>query len=285
LVGLSELEQLLQRRFEVLVSQLPGLAERHATLRGAIDWSWRLLSAPASAALARCSVFRGGFSFEAFEAVAAPPEGDGTVGALDLLQALHDKSFLAAAPESMAGERRFVLYESIRAYALERLCAEGALEATARRHAEYYLKHAEGWCRELDGPRGSELRRRLVLERDNLLAIHERGVASRDRSGVDWAVRVRGLEVVFAMRGRSALRRLSTPRWPARRPALPDDRRAGLSRARADPRRAGAFCRSGARFSARARARRARGRSSSDQRVRAQSRPGRSHRGACRWEG
>lgn len=204
MLGLGELNRLLERRFEVLVAESAGVAKRHATLRGAIDWSWNLLSPTVQSALAQCAVFRGGFSLEAFERVVEPPAGaEPSIWALDTLQTLHDKSFVTAtSPEGFVGERRYALYESIRAYARDKLVASGIVGAAERRHADYYLSVAESWRRELDGPRGAELRGRLRLERENLLAIHERGMAHGSRPGVDRAVRaVLPLEVVFAMNG------------------------------------------------------------------------------------
>jgi predicted ATPase len=203
MLALPELGRLLERRFEVLITDRPGIVERHATLRGAIDWSWELLSPPAQAALARCSVFKGGFSLESFERVAEADAGTDGVSALDLLQALHDKSFLtASSPVGISGERRFSLYESIRVYARERLAAEGALERTERRHAEYFLDAAERWTAKLEGSGGADARRRLQLDRENLLAAHERGILRGDAHGIEWAVRAMlPLEVVFAMQG------------------------------------------------------------------------------------
>src|SRR5262249_17806885 len=52
-------------RFGVLVSAARGVSPRAATLRGAIDWSWSLLAPAERDALARCSVFRGGFALDA----------------------------------------------------------------------------------------------------------------------------------------------------------------------------------------------------------------------------
>jgi predicted ATPase len=199
MLGLPELVALLERRFELLVAEGTSGVRRHATLRRAIDWSWDLLEPAARRALARSGVFRGGFSFEAFEHVAGAHEG----ASLDLIQSLHDKSFLnASTPEGLAGERRFSLYESVRVYACERLDASGELEAAETLHAEYYLGAAERWAGALDGPRGSEMRRRLELACENLLAVHERGLGRGDARGVEEALRAAiALESVFATRG------------------------------------------------------------------------------------
>src|SRR5439155_21739470 len=65
----SQLEQRLPRRFELLGTKSRDATARQATLRGAIDWSWQLLNAWEKSALGQLSVFRGGFSAEAAEAV------------------------------------------------------------------------------------------------------------------------------------------------------------------------------------------------------------------------
>src|SRR5207248_3818484 len=67
-----------------------GRAPRHATLRAAIDGSWELLDAKQQLALARCSVFIGGFGVEAAEAVLDLPADE----TLEALGALRDRSLL-----------------------------------------------------------------------------------------------------------------------------------------------------------------------------------------------
>lgn len=63
----------LEERFDFLVSRQRGASSRHRTLRGAIDWSYRLLSADLRRAFARLSVFHGGWTLEAARPSARSP--------------------------------------------------------------------------------------------------------------------------------------------------------------------------------------------------------------------
>ncbi|MCP4868683.1 MAG: protein kinase [Proteobacteria bacterium] len=91
----------LPRRFDLLTTGRQDVTGRQATLRATIDWSWNLLEPWEQAALAQCSVFRGGFDLEAAEAV-IQLEG---AWAVDALQALQDKILLRSwePPETPGG--------------------------------------------------------------------------------------------------------------------------------------------------------------------------------------
>ena len=65
----SELARRLDQRFELLAGGRRGAIERHQTLRAAIDWSYALLSEQEQRMLGRLSVFAGGWTLEAAEAV------------------------------------------------------------------------------------------------------------------------------------------------------------------------------------------------------------------------
>src|SRR5207248_1834134 len=65
----SQMAAQLQRRFDFLVSRKRDLPERQRTLRGALDWSYQLLAPELQRFFARLSVFRGGWTLEAAEAI------------------------------------------------------------------------------------------------------------------------------------------------------------------------------------------------------------------------
>jgi tetratricopeptide (TPR) repeat protein len=98
---------------------------RQATLRATIEWSHELLSADERSLFARLSIFRGGWTLEAAEQIR---EAD-----LDVLQSLVDKSLVRRTGE------RFVMLETIREFAAERLAASGEADEIGRRHAEWFL--------------------------------------------------------------------------------------------------------------------------------------------------
>jgi predicted ATPase len=110
----------------------------HATLRHAIDASYRLLSPREQRAYAECAVFRGGFSLAAGAAVLSSAPG---ASPLELVEALRDRALLRRTGEG--GAVRFAMFDAIRAHALGHL-ADGA--AVRARHSRHFLAVA----RELD---------------------------------------------------------------------------------------------------------------------------------------
>jgi predicted ATPase/class 3 adenylate cyclase len=175
-LGVGQLRDRLSRRFELLRSGRRDASERQATLRGAIDWSWNLLEPAERAALAQCSVFRGGFTEEAAEAVIELPQGEQSVR--EVLGSLRSRSLLRTLEaEGAGGETRLGMYESIRQYAAERLSEVGGSPSLVARHAAWYLGLARG-LREQGRRQGcAEALRRLALERENLLAACDNALA------------------------------------------------------------------------------------------------------------
>ena len=116
-------------------------APRQRTLRGTLDWSHDLLSEPEQRLFRRLSVFAGGWTLEAAEAVGS---GDGIEEGeiLDLLSGLVDKS-LVVAEATEDGEVRYRMLEPVRQYALEKLEESGEAEEVRRRHAAFFLALAE----------------------------------------------------------------------------------------------------------------------------------------------
>ncbi|HLF25880.1 MAG TPA: tetratricopeptide repeat protein [Anaerolineae bacterium] len=162
----------LSSRLEFLTNVVRDAHARHRTLRGTLDWSYDLLTPEERTLFARLAVFVGSFTLEAAEAVAgatgtAPQQMDPNV--LRGLAALLDKSMLQRW-EGAGSELRFVMLETIREYALERLDASGEAEVSRRRHAAYYLGLIETAQIELTGPQQKTWLERLELEHDNLRA-------------------------------------------------------------------------------------------------------------------
>jgi non-specific serine/threonine protein kinase len=115
------------------------------------------------------SVFRGGFTLAAAEAVGA---GRGVEGedVLDLLGRLVDKSLVVAAAGEPEGELRYRMLEPVRQYASEKLRGSGETGTVRRRHAEHYLALAEEAEPHLKGRRQVAWLERLEREHDNLRA-------------------------------------------------------------------------------------------------------------------
>lgn len=159
-LSVRQLAEKISRSIGVLRSRAKDLPRRQATMTGAIDWSWDLLDDRERRGLAACSVFRGGFSLEALEAVVVAGEPDDD--AEELAESLRRKSLVRQyEAETRDCETRFQLYESIRQYAAEKLGSER--ELLEERHADHYIGIAAG--RGMEGAR---------LERENLLAAYQR---------------------------------------------------------------------------------------------------------------
>src|SRR5262249_45703768 len=149
------------------------------TLRGALAWSYDWLDPDEKRLFRHLGVFVGGFDEGAGlwvvsdrdvePDIAAPNTQHPVPNALDLLTSLVDQS-LVRRDTRRAGEPRFPMLETIRAYALERLVASGEDLAARRRHADYYLSLAETAEPQLTVTHQTEWLDRLELEHDNLRA-------------------------------------------------------------------------------------------------------------------
>jgi predicted ATPase/transcriptional regulator with XRE-family HTH domain len=151
----------LDDRFRLVTGGARDLLPRHQTLRALIDWSYDLLDDGERVLLRRLSVFAGGWTLEAAEAVCGEM-GD----VLDPLTGLVDKSLVVADAHGEAV--RFALLESIRVYANEKLAASGEEERVRDGHAAHYLDLGERACAELRGPAQVEWLGRLEDEHNNL---------------------------------------------------------------------------------------------------------------------
>jgi non-specific serine/threonine protein kinase len=176
----------LEDRFRLLTGGSRTALPRQQTLRALIDWSYDLLSEPERTLLRRLSVFAGGWTLEAAEAICSA-EGFGVQGAgyreadptpdtlhpvpctlypndvLDLLSQLVDKSLVQY--EERDGAARYRLLETVRQYARERLLESGESGAMRDCHLEFFSQWAEG----TSGQSERSLRfDHLEMEHDNL---------------------------------------------------------------------------------------------------------------------
>ncbi len=159
----------LGHSLDLLANGPSDLPHRQRSLRGAVAWSYGLLSPEARKLFNRCSVFAGGCDFLGIEYLSALLSGDGdTTGPVDTLAALVDSSLLRR--EVSGGEPRFSMLDTVREFAAEQLAAAGEYDAARRIHAEYYLGLAERAEPELTGPGQTEWLDRLEREHDNLRA-------------------------------------------------------------------------------------------------------------------
>jgi predicted ATPase/DNA-binding XRE family transcriptional regulator len=137
--------------------------ERQRTMRATLDWSHDLLTASERSLFERLSVFSGGFTLEAVEAVGEA--GD----PFDPLGALVEQSLVVAEPQELGG-MRYGMLEPVRQYAVGRLQESGEAGEARRRHATFFLRLSERAYPELRGPRQVEWLERLERENGNLRA-------------------------------------------------------------------------------------------------------------------
>jgi predicted ATPase len=124
----------LDDKLKLLTGGARDLPTRHQTLRNTLEWSYDLLNQDEKILYTRLSVFVGGFTFEAAEAVC---NHDGKFDILEGLTSLVNNSLLRQ-EETTDGETRFGMLETIRSYALERVAESGKSEILRAQHAQYF---------------------------------------------------------------------------------------------------------------------------------------------------
>jgi len=200
-LSVQQIAQRLEDRFRLLTTGPRSGPRRQQTLRAAIDWSYDQLLEPERCLLRRLSIFIGGWTLEAAEAIC--PDGEDTetgdhsriteaqsldvLDILDLLGQLVDRS-LVTVEGGEAGATRYRLMETIRQYALERLGEADEEEALQDRHRSYYLLWAESRVQLQMGMEQAEGLKLVDAEHDNLRAALSGGNAeSRIRlAGALW---------------------------------------------------------------------------------------------------
>lgn len=176
----------ITRQLELLHGRADGRPDRHQSLRAAIGWSYELLTEAERGAFRALSVFVGGCSLDAAEAVIALPD------ALDLIGSLIDRN-LVRNEQGSNGQSRLIMLETIRAFGLEQLAVEGEQDRIHSRHASYFLGvvRPPTWDA-LDLPEPDWLER-VAPEHDNV------------RSALRWSLaqheQLLGLELATAVQG------------------------------------------------------------------------------------
>jgi predicted ATPase/DNA-binding SARP family transcriptional activator len=150
----------LDRRLDLLAAGPRDVPGRHRALRLTLEWSFDLMTPEQQRVFARLGVFVGAFDIDAAEAVC-----DAAV--LDDLSAVAEESLIRREP---GDEARFVMLETVREYAVERLRLLGEEEDARERHAHYFLAFAEEAHAALGGPEQADSLARLERAHDNLRA-------------------------------------------------------------------------------------------------------------------
>ncbi|MBP5867114.1 LuxR C-terminal-related transcriptional regulator [Streptomyces scabiei] len=171
-LGVDQLVERLDDRYQLLTCGSPTSAPRHRTLRSAVDWSHELCTPQEQLVWAWLSVFVGGFDLAAAEAVCAGEDGTGDriapCAVLDAVAGLVDKSVLVR--EEHAGQVRYRLLVSLRDYGLEKLHDLGEATDTRRRHRDHFARLGAGYEQAWFGPDQAEITERIRIDQDNFRA-------------------------------------------------------------------------------------------------------------------
>src|SRR3984893_16682786 len=162
----------LEKSLSALGSGTRDAPARQQTLRGAILWSYDMLDPGQRRLLARVSVFARGGNLDQLESVCGPAEDVGG-DVLDALDQLADQSLVRRLPDF--DEPRFLMLQTIRDFASERLAESGEAHLVRDRHLKAFITLAEQAQPHLFGPRRKEWLDRLEDDNDNF------------RAALDWA--------------------------------------------------------------------------------------------------
>jgi predicted ATPase len=157
----------LRHALPLLTGGARDLPERQRTLRGAIAWSYELLTAEEQEAFRRLAIFSGGWTLDAAEQVAGAE--------LDILQSLVEKSLVRFE------EERYSFLETIREFAYE-LLDGSELEEVRHRHFDFYLALAAAEDTSAEGGYGNRSKV-LLRDQENLRAAVDGAVTAGDRVG------------------------------------------------------------------------------------------------------
>jgi predicted ATPase/DNA-binding winged helix-turn-helix (wHTH) protein len=175
----------LQSRLQLLTGGPRDLPERQQTLRNAIDWSHDLLNEAERKLFRRLSAFIGGCTLEGAEAVCNTTQDLG-IDIFEGLSSLVDKNLIQRVDRAETVPR-FVMLETIREYAQERLLDSLEQSAVRRAHAAYCMVLAEEGNPELDSAERSRWLALCDVEIDNF------------RFALDWLFQTRDLDWAFRL--------------------------------------------------------------------------------------
>jgi predicted ATPase/DNA-binding SARP family transcriptional activator len=162
---LAAIAHAIEQSLDFLAVEWHDVPARQRSMRAVFDWSWRLLTEAEQRVLRQLSVFRGGFTHAAAEAIAG--------ASVPMLNSLINKSLLrrtqAIPNPGETAEVRYELHELLRQFAHDQLRAD-AQEAVlvATRHSEFYLTFVAGQARRLARDEPYQAMTAIQAELDNV---------------------------------------------------------------------------------------------------------------------
>jgi predicted ATPase len=183
---LATLRDRLQQRLHILTGGNRDLPARQQQMRNTIAWSYELLPPAEQALLCQLAAFSGSWTLEAAEDVCSTATG--AEGVLDGLGALAEHSLIIPL-ETIAGEPRYRMLDTIREFGIEQASASGELAVIQQRHALYYLRLAEQAESALQDRNQVVWYPLLEREHDNI------------RAALGWLLRVDEVELALRLAG------------------------------------------------------------------------------------
>ena len=168
-----------------------GASQRHQTLEAVIDWSYDLLTKPERQLFSHLSIFVGGWTLDAAEAVGAGQNISANL-VWDLLSRLVDRSLVLARPMGDGAIRYFML-ESLRQYGLQHIQKSNVFAEIQQRHATFFQALAERAEPQLTGADQVAWFETLEAEHDNIRAALTWCLQNDSEAGLRLAVRMVGL--------------------------------------------------------------------------------------------
>jgi len=193
------LDILTKRGVGALTGGRRDAPSRQQTVWSTIAWSYDLLAEDEKRLFERLSVFVGGFTIDAAEAVCADLEGR-SLDVLSGLGSLADNSVIRRVEKKKESEQsRFTMLETLREYGLERLEAGGEADAQRRAHAQWILRLAEDQEPKIASPGVAEALDLLEREIGNIRAAL---IWSREEREIEIGLRIAAsLDMFWAIRG------------------------------------------------------------------------------------
>ncbi len=181
LLSPDQVLQRLDQRFRFLSDRAAGRDQRHQNLLAMLDWSFSLLSAEELRLLSWFSVFVRGWTIESAMELAASLDHDPET-IVDLVTGLVNKSLVSVASGFLPP--RYLLLESVREYALDRLRGAAEEERARDAHLALFVHMTKGARDDMVSGKMRAAVERLTDERENIVTALDYGLASkRGRAG------------------------------------------------------------------------------------------------------
>jgi predicted ATPase len=170
MLPLRALLERLDHRLELLSGGPRDLPVRQRSLRTTLEWSWETLAQPERELLGRLTVFEGGVSLDAVQAVC----GDSLAYVEGLISSLLDKSSLLRTDSGRDEQPRVALLDTVSEFAAEKAAEHQDLAALELRHARYFLDYCEHAAAQAARTDQRQWLDRLARERGNIRLAFER---------------------------------------------------------------------------------------------------------------